>query len=149
MRRGGHIFRHSFTGTIPNAKIQCVIFQYFASLFQWFEIRTRGIRHFIESLALQLERIAQPGEKAVPAALPYLYPCCRRERRVTGFRKQSKIAWYCYKYWHCAKTVESVLGWFFPYLGQFLRENHPKHHPIIKPWNIRRTASRCPSVSCI
>ena len=62
-----------------------------------------------------------------------LNPCCRRERRVTGFRKHSQIAWNYYRYWHCAKTVESVLGWFFPYLGTFFRENHPKHHPSIKP----------------
>jgi hypothetical protein len=29
--------------------------------------------------------------------------------------------------------VGSVLGWFFPYLGTFFRENYPKHHPSIKP----------------
>jgi hypothetical protein len=69
MRRGGHIFRHTFTGTILNTKIQFVIYQYFASLFQWFEIRPRGIRHFIESFALQLEWVARPGEKAVPPTL--------------------------------------------------------------------------------
>ena len=32
-------------------------------------------------------------------------------------------------YWHCAKTVGSVLGWFFPYLGTFFRENHPSIKP--------------------
>jgi hypothetical protein len=62
-----------------------------------------------------------------------LNPCCRRERRVTGFRIHSQIAWNYYKYWHCAKTVESVLGWFFPYLGTFLRENYPKHTPVLSP----------------